>query len=188
MILIFIYNFQRAAKPIHMTIKPEIRFGSLCAICMIIWTLIQYLAGFHTKYLYWGQYTGYLSFLLILYFLYRGLNEKMRDRPGRFTIRRGMREGIIQLMITASITSIFMFFYDYKINPLWVEDMISFQRTNGNSTKYFVRFANDPEAQAIIMSNTETHLCLYFLSILIVGASMSFMLSAILQSRKVANQ
>lgn len=184
MILINIYNFQRAAKSFHMTLKPEIRFGILCAFCMIAWTLIQYSAGFHTKYFYWGQYTGYVSYVFIFYFLYRGLKEKMRDKPEAFTIRRGMREGIIQLMITASISSIFMFLYDYKINPLWVEEMISFQRTDGNSTSYFLNFANDPEAQAIIMSNTETHLCLYFLSIIIVGTSMAFMLSAVLQNKK----
>ncbi|MEX1189621.1 MAG: DUF4199 family protein [Bacteroidia bacterium] len=167
-----------------MSIKPEIKFGILCALGIIAWTLIQYLAGFHSKYLYWGQYTGYFSYLLILYFLWKGLNEKMADKPGSFTMRRGIREGLIQLTITAGFSSLFMFVYDYKINPLWVEEMISFQRSNGSSTGYFLKFANDPGAQAIILSNTETHLCLYFLSILIVGSSMAFMISAILINKK----
>jgi hypothetical protein len=106
------------------------------------------------------------------------------DNEGKFSIRRGMREGVIQLMITSSVASIFMFFYDYKINALWVEDMISYQRTHGISTGYFVRFANDTNAQSIILSNTETHLCLFFLSIVIVGSSMAFMISAILSNKK----
>ncbi len=167
-----------------MNLKPEIKFGILCALCMIAWILIQFLAGFHTKYLYWGQYTGYFTYLLILYFLYKGLREKKSDKPEAFTMRNGIRTGIIQLMITASISSLFMFVYNYKINPLWVENMINFQRVNANSTSYFLKFANDPEAQAIILSNTETHLCLHFLSILIVGTSMSFMLSAIFVNKK----
>lgn len=167
-----------------MSIKPEIKFGVLCTLFIILWTLVQYALGFHSRNFEWGQYSGYLNYAFIFFFLWKGLNEKWMDHEGKFSLRRGMREGVIQLMITSSVASIFMFFYDYKINALWVEDMISYQRTHGISTGYFVRFANDTNAQSIILSNTETHLCLFFLSIVIVGSSMAFMISAILSNKK----
>ncbi|MCB0819885.1 MAG: DUF4199 family protein [Bacteroidetes bacterium] len=167
-----------------MNIKPEIRYGILGATGLILWTIIQYFAGFHTSRLYWGQFSGYFIHVIIFYTLLKGLKEKYHDNPGIFSLRKGLREGVIQLFITAIPASAFMFIYDYKLNPLWVENMIEYQRHHGFSTGFFLKFANDPAAQAIVLSNTETHLCIYFLTILSAGASMAFMISAYLISRK----
>jgi len=167
-----------------MSIKPEIKYGFIGAVGLISWTMIQYFGGFHTTKPYWGQYTGYAIHLILLYTLWKGLSEKFHDQAKDFSLRKGIRESILQLMITAIPSSLFMFMYDYKINPFWVDNMINYQRNNGYSTGFFLRFANDPEAQAIILSNTETHLCIYFLTILVSGTSMAFMITAFLLSKK----
>jgi hypothetical protein len=67
---------------------------------------------------------------------------------------------------------------------MWVERMVVWQQENGNPSTFFIKIANEHEVNSSILSNTETHLCLYFLGILIVGTSMAFMISASLLKNK----
>lgn len=142
--------------------------------------MIQYWFGFHTIRLHIGQYSGYGMYAIIFMCLWFGLKDKFSDNVGTQSVRKGLREVVIQLMITASISSIFMFIYNYRINPFWVDNMIQFQRDHPSALRTFVKFANDPGATAIVLSNTETHLCLHFLSIVSVGSVMGFMISALM--------
>ena len=163
-----------------MKIKPEIKYGLWGGLLLMGWTLIQFALGFHTDKFWLEQYSAYGTYLIILICVWLGLNEKRKDYKGSFSVRRGVKESIYQLIFTAVISSVFMFAYDYKINALWVERLIEWQRANGTPNTVFLRLANDPQANAVVLSNTETHLCLYFLGIVVVGASMAFMLSAII--------
>lgn len=165
-------------------VRPEIKFGLLGATLLICWTLAQYFLGFHTFRLGAATYAGYINYLIILISLWLGLQEKKMDYGGKFTVRRGVKESMYQLFITASISSIFMFIYDYKINPFWVENYIQWQRIHENRNSLFMLFVNDPNAEAIILSNTETHLCIYFLAIVGIGACIAFLLSAIIANSK----
>lgn len=165
-------------------VKPEIKYGLLGATLLIFLTLVQYFLGFHTFRLGAATYSGYLTYIIIFISLWLGLQEKKMDYGGKFTVRRGVKESMYQLFITASISSFFMFIYDYYINPFWVENYIQYQRIHGNRTSLFMLFVNDPNAEAIILSNTETHLCIYFLGVVGIGAGIAFILSAIIANPK----
>lgn len=159
--------------------KPEIKFGVLAGVALILWTLVQYALGFHTVHFRAGQITGYGAYVLIFVSLLMGLREKKEDYDGHFSVRHGMRAGVLQLMITAVIASSFMIIYDYKINKLWIEELVNWQKNN-SSFSLSVYFTNDPNANSIVLSNTETHLCMYFIGILIGGCMMAFPISAVL--------
>jgi hypothetical protein len=118
--------------------------------------------------------------------LFIGIREKRVDWGNKFTLRKGMKSGMYQLVLTATLASVFMFFYDYKINNMWVERMVQWQQEHGSTNVFFIKVANDQEGNLAILSNTETHLCLYFLGIILVGASMAFMISASLLKNKIA--
>lgn len=160
-----------------MNIKPEIKFGLLGAALLIGWTIAQYILGFHTYRLSWALSSGYVNYLIVFVCVLLGIREKRNDTSGEFSIRQGVKESMYQLSITAIIASVFMFVYDYKINALWVEKLVEWHRSNGASQSLLMMLSNDPNASAIILSNTETHLCLYFLGILVGGGSMAFLLS-----------
>ena len=169
-----------------MEVKPEIKFGVLGAILLILWTLIQYYLGFHSHNLHLEFLSGYGTSLFVFIMLFTGIREKRNDWGNEFTLRKGMKSGIYQLVLTAFIASIFMFFYDYKFNNMWVERMVQWQQEHGASNVFFIKVANDQEGHLAILSNTETHLCLYFLGIILVGSSMAFMISASLLKNKAA--
>jgi hypothetical protein len=161
--------------------KPEIKFGVLAGISLILWTLVQYAMGFHTVHFRAGQISGYGAYVLIFVSLWMGLREKKEDYEGHFSLRHGMRAGVLQIMITAVIASFFEVIYDYKINKLWIEELVNWQKNN-QSFGLTIYFTNDPNANSIILSNTESHLCMYFIGILIGGCSIAFLISAILSA------
>ncbi|MFM2284749.1 MAG: hypothetical protein RLZZ543_246 [Bacteroidota bacterium] len=160
-----------------MNIKPEIKFGLLGAVLLISWTIAQYLLGFHTYRLTWALSSGYVNFLIVLTCVWLGIKEKRNDTTGVFSVRQGVKESMYQLSITATIASLFMFVYDYHINAMWVDKLVDWHRTNESSHSLLMLLSNDPNASAIILSNTETHLCLYFLGILVGGGCMAFLFS-----------
>ncbi len=160
--------------------KPEIKFGFLSGILLICWTLIQYFLGFHTTNLALGHYSSYFLYVILFIFLFLGLREKQIDYKGHFTLRKGIRSGLFQLIITSTPASFFLFIYSYKINPLWVEMLIVWQRENKTNLSVLNVVANEQNASAIILSNTEVYLCVYFLSIILIGGLFSFLISSYL--------
>jgi len=159
--------------------KPEIKFGVLAGISLILWTLVQYALGFHTIYFRAGQISGYGVYVILFVSLWLGLREKKEDYQGHFSVRHGMREAVLQLMITATLASAFQVIYDYKINKLWVEELVNWEKTNQTFSSS-IYFANDPNANSIVLSNTETHICMYFIGILFGGFCLAFVISAFL--------
>jgi len=168
-----------------MNVKPEIKFGALGATLLIFWTLIQYYFGFHSYNLQFEFLSGYGNSLIVFIMLFIGIREKRNDWGNKFTLRKGMKSGIYQLVFTATLSSIFMFIYSYKINNMWVERMVQWQQEHGNSNVFFIKVANEQEASFAILSNTEIHLWLYFLGINIIVESRAFMIPATILKNKM---
>jgi hypothetical protein len=159
-----------------MEIKPEIKFGSIAAVALIAWTIVQYLLGFHTDKFHLTFISPWGMLAILAASIYPAIREKQLDVGTNFSLRLGLRTGLIMTLIASSVASGFMFIYNYKINPLWVDNMIEWQISE--EKKYSLsRFANDPDASAIILSNTEMHLCVYFLTIILAGMMISLFFS-----------
>ncbi len=168
-----------------MEIKPEIKFGFLAGLALITWTIVQYFLGFHTNNFEFGSIALVGNVILLLFPLWMALNEKKSDAGMAFNLRLGMRTGLLLLLISSALASVFMVIYDYKINPLWVDRMINWQ--NSTDKKFALStLANDPGASAIILSNTEMHLCMYFFTLLFSGMLLTFLISIVQLLRKNA--
>jgi hypothetical protein len=166
--------------------KPEIKFGFLAILLLIIWTLVQFALQFHTVHLEYNRFSMPGIMLILFLTLLPSLREKRSDNSGHLTVRNGVRSGLIQLFITACGASVFMFLYDYRINPLWVENLVQWEYQNGGGG-VFIQIANEAYAtpDSVILSNTELHLCYYFLSILCIGGVFSLLISALLGDKPI---
>jgi hypothetical protein len=169
--------------------KPEIKYGLMAALLLVMWTLIQYALKFHTHYFSYNSYTIYGVMLVLFITLLASLREKRIDYAGHLGVRNGIRSGLFQLFITASLASGFMMVYNYRINSLWVENLVKWEHEHGGRG-IFIRIANDASAtpDTVILSNTELHLCYYFLSILFIGGVFSFIISGLLGDKNIPRE
>lgn len=158
----------------QLEVKPEIKFGFLAAVSAISLTLLQFGLGFHTENLAYGYYSGYLLYAFLFICLLLNLQEKKQDLGQAFNLRSGIRSALVLLLISAVISSIFMFIYNYHINPLWVEQFVVWQMEHG---KILSLSGYSTDNTALVLSNTETHLCLFFLGQMLSGLSMAFAIS-----------
>ncbi len=170
-------------------LKPEIKYGFMAALLLIIWHLVQFALQFHTLHFEFLKFT-FLGLMLILFLtLLPTLREKRHDYSGHLSLRSGLRSGLLQLFITASVASGFMVIYDYRINKLWVEEYVKWQNQHG-SEGFFMFFANDPSAspETFILSNTEMHLVYYFMSILFIGGFFSVLITSLMRDKKIRKE
>ena len=65
-----------------------------------------------------------------------------------------------------------------------MEKLISWQRENNMNLTILQITANEQNASAVILSNTEVYLCVHFLSIVFVGGLFSFLISSFLLGTK----
>jgi hypothetical protein len=168
-----------------MEIKPEIKFGFLAGFALIVWTVVQYFLGFHTNRFEFGNLATIGNVVLLLLPIWMALNEKRSDSGKSFNLRLGMRTGLLMLLISSALASTFMLIYDYKINPMWVDRMIEWQ-ISVDKNYALSKLANEPDASAIILSNTEMHLCVYFFTLIFSGMLLTFLISIVHLFRKNA--
>jgi hypothetical protein len=167
--------------------KPEVKYGVIAGFFLILWTLVQFMLNFHTLDFEYNKFSSPGVLIILFFTLLKSLKEKRLDYGGSISLRKGMRTGVFQLFITAFIASSFMFLYDYKINPLWIENFLQWEYDQGHNN-LFIQLANEPFAantEAIILSNTETHLCYYALYILIAGGILSALITSFISKKKI---
>jgi len=169
--------------------KPEIKYGLMAALLLIIWTLVQFALQFHNQHLEYVVYAPYGILIILFLTLYPSLREKRLDYAGHLSVRNGVRSGLFQLFITASLSSSFMFVYNYRINPLWVENLVKWEYER-NGRGLFIRLANDMSANpdSVILSNTELHLCYYFLSILVMGGFLTLLITSLMGDKNIPRE
>ena len=166
-------------------IKPEIRYSLWCGLFFILWYVVQYFAGFHTVRLVFAQYAGFLNYTILFIMLFYSLKEKRDDLKGSFDVQAGLRSGLIFCMITSWIFAGWLLVYNYFINPLWVEDFVIWQSLSGYSLPFFSIQTSGEFTSVMMLSNTETHIALNFLGILIFGSIFSIFISMGLKKKTV---
>src|SRR3989338_11300688 len=92
------------------TMKPELRYGLIIGLGVSLWVLVEFLLGFHTKYMDIGEFTGYLSVIIPILGLYSGLFAKRMENLS-ITYWQLVKAGMMMVIIGALIMSLFMGLY-----------------------------------------------------------------------------
>ena len=110
--------------------KLELKYGLMITAGLIVWTMIEYLLGFHNERIGIGMITGWFSTMVPAVFLYYGIKEK-RDKQlnGSLTILEGILTGLSISLVMAVTLTAFLLIYNSFINPEWIE-MAIIEMTN----------------------------------------------------------
>ncbi|MEK7630801.1 MAG: DUF4199 domain-containing protein [Patescibacteria group bacterium] len=110
-------------------IRIELRFGLLAGGLVCLYMLAEFLLGFHTTRLDIGAYSGYGASIIPFIIYFFALRQwKLERGGGFFTMRQGVRSGLLMGMITAVILASFMLAYNTLINPSFLDKNIEVVR------------------------------------------------------------
>lgn len=107
--------------------RPWIKYGLAFGIATCAWTLAEYLLGFHTTRIGWGQVSSYAALVLPIAFI---------TRAARAQKRRDAATGVLGYLATALAVMLlgyvvlmpFQLFYHHVLNPHWLEHLVAYER------------------------------------------------------------
>jgi len=141
-------------------LQPEIYYGIGSGLGLSLWILAEYALGFHNRFLKIGIYSGYASTLIPLLLIYIALHKHQLLTHRKLFFIDGINIGFKIVLISSLLLTIFLYFYNTKINPQWIELMVDLQKkklilggaTDDEIGKFVLqhRVMNNPVIQAII--------------------------------------
>jgi phosphoribulokinase len=162
--------------------NTEIKYGVITGLSVCCWVMIEYMLGFHTTEMEIGSYTNFVALIIPVVTLYLGIKEKRDSSPkGEITISKGVYTGVVISLISALITTIFMFLYYNYINPNFISIGIAFQKQ-----KLIERGKSEAQIAAQInqikeMFQVSYQLIFVILSSIGTGVTISLAISALLK-------
>jgi hypothetical protein len=160
--------------------KPEIKYGLIIGIGVSLFVLIEYLLGFHTKYLNIGRYTGYASTIIPIVGLYYAIRAKRLENPDKtITFKSAFITGLIASAIASVLISGFFFLYNTQINPGWINKALE-----ADKKQLIKEGVKEKELESSMKLRTElyspqTQLTSVLFGTLINGAILTLIIAAI---------
>ena len=100
--------------------KPEYKYGLITGAVVCLWTLAEFMLGFHTTHSSLGEYSGYFSAVIPLITLTL-LLRSLQATQGPLTLRRGLGAGLLASFIAALLVYSFLLIYNHFIDPGWID-------------------------------------------------------------------
>lgn len=131
---------------------------------MSIWTLIEFALGFHTTSPEIGQYSGFVSIIFPVVFIYTALHARQSEIHAPLPFLDGINKGFRIAFFSALLFTIFLFIYSTYINPDWIATAVEWQRK-----KLILSGATDDEIETFMeqnrrMNNSLTQTIMTFIS------------------------
>jgi hypothetical protein len=128
--------------------SSDITYGILCGLAVSAWTMIEYLLGFHTTSPEIGQYSGFISIVFPVVFIFYALYERQSASGASLLFLDGINTGFRIAFFSALIITLFLFIYSTYINPEWIATAIEWQRK-----KMIIDGASDDEIEKFMEQN-----------------------------------
>lgn len=142
---------------------------------MSLWTLLEYALGFHTTSPEIGQYSGFVTILFPIVFIYLAMDERQSATHMPLQFFDGINIGFRIAFYSAILFTIFLFIYSTSINPQWIETTIEWQRK-----QLLLSGATDDEIEKFMEHNRSTntpfaHVIMTLLSSTGIGVVITFL-------------
>lgn len=166
--------------------KPELRYGLLIGLGVSLWVLVEFLLGFHTKYMEIGQFTGYLSVIIPILALYSGLFVKRLENLS-ITYWQLVKTGMMMIILGALIISLFMGLYNTVIHPEWMQEGIALEKQrlaemNATANMTVEEIAATEEALAVVFS-PQMQMLISFIGVIIEGFFLTLLIAWFVQKK-----
>jgi len=150
-----------------MSIRIEFRYSVLTSLLILLWLILEYVAGLQDTYIHLHPYVSLLAFLIPVFTYRRALHEKIEEKFGKLSFVQAFLSGFI-LTIFVSLLSIPVLLTFHKlINPDFFNSMIYFAVKSGKTS---------PE-QAAIYFNLKSYITESVIGYFLIGTVISLILA-----------
>lgn len=169
-----------------MIIKNELLAGVAIALGTFIWICLEYIIGFHDRFIDYHIYVTNLAYALPVIGIYWAIKKRYATfSKGAFQLKDGLMSGVIVFVTAALLNLPLQLFFLKNINPKFFDSMIS------EETKKAIMSGDNSIialTDALEYYNTSSYLIQGFTGYLILGLFVSLMVSFRLVKKDVQTQ
>lgn len=164
--------------------KIILKYGLLVGVIVGIYSMIEYAIGLHGKYLEYGQYTGYVRYVLLAAGVFIGVRDtRDGERNGSISFWPAVWVGIRISFVAAAIITISELIYIQFVNPGFTDDYIAFAVAKLKAANATVEEINNILAQSEAWRSTLWQIIFYMGETMALGIIFSIIAGAILKKK-----
>jgi hypothetical protein len=168
--------------------KIILKYGLLVGVIVGVYMMVEYAIGLHGKYLQYGQYTGYVRYVLLAAGVFIGIREtRGGERTGSIGFWPAVWVGIRISFVAAAVITISELIYIQFVNPGFTDDYVAFTVAKLKTANATVEEINNLLAQAEAWRSTLWQIIFYMGETMLMGAICSLIAAAILKKQKAEN-
>lgn len=114
--------------------KTEIKWGIIFSLFMLVWLWMEFILGFHTKYIAYHPYFTNLALIPSILIIRAGMKEKKRLLGGEITYMQAMKSGLMMTLVITLLSPLSQYIFHHFINPDFFHSMIDYAVKNGKAT------------------------------------------------------
>ncbi len=161
-----------------------LKYGLLVGVIVGIYMMIEYAIGLHGEYLEYGQYTGYVRYVLLAAGVFIGVRDtRDGERQGNISFWPAVWVGIRISFVAAVVIAISELIYIQFVNPGFTDDYIAFMIAKLKAANVTVEEINNLLAQAEAWRSTAWQIVFYLGETMALGFIFSIIAGAMLKKK-----
>lgn len=109
--------------------RPELKFGLIAGAAGVLWSLAEYLLGFHGVLIAWWEYAELASIIVLVVPLYLLLRNRSNELPPfqSLPLWEAMLRSLAVTLVYGLVGYIYAVAYSQWINPGWVDHLLEWK-------------------------------------------------------------
>lgn len=167
--------------------KLILKYGILMGLSLVAWTMIMFATSLDTTHISVGQYFDRLVLIVPVSFTCFAIWVDIRNLGRGYTIRRGLKTGLLVNALANLIYTPFLIVYHHLINPEWLSYVLTYEKAR-MLTENIDPILIGNRLEMIEKSSTDANHIFgsIFFGVIVLGTVISFVATIIL--RKVVRK
>lgn len=155
--------------------KLEIRWGVIFSLAMLVWVLIERLAGLHSSMIHQHMlWTNVFAVVAIAIYVLALRQKRDRELQGQMTWKQGFMCGVGITIVVAILSPLTQWLAHSFISPHFFSNMADYAVRSGNMT----------EAQALNYFNLQSYMIQSVIGAVVMGVITAAVVALFLRTRK----
>ena len=164
----------------------EIKYGIILGTGFAVWTILEFLTGFHGPYIQYRLIISNISIFIYILGLVYGIREKKNNEPaGELSFGQGVKSGLYMVVYSLPMAIAGLVVYTRAINPDFIPAVVDFL-----TQKLIARGVSQEDALLLAKANFNLRIFIQqsFIGIIWKGSVVAVVVSFILRTRSGKTQ